>query len=205
MTDEDLYRSLATTSEGVYREKGSKFYAHAYPVSDEEAVKERLQALRRQYHDARHHCYAFVLKPSAGQEEYFRANDDGEPTHSAGDPILGQIRSHNLYDVLVVVVRYFGGTKLGVGGLVNAYKTAAAEALTHNRVVEKVRKEVLRIRFGYAATSEVQQIVHQCEAEVAEQAFEQDCYFRLLVPRSLLEPTRQRLTATQGVIVVDDE
>ena len=125
----DTYYSLATVSEGSYREKGSKFYAHAYPVATEDAIKEHLNTLRQQYHDARHHCYAFVLKPLEGQADRFRANDDGEPSHSAGDPILGQIRSLSLHDVLVVVVRYFGGTKLGVGGLVNAYKTAAAQAL----------------------------------------------------------------------------
>ena len=199
MSNEDTYHSLATTSEGFYREKGSKFYAHAYPTTSEEEVKVRLEELRQQYHDARHHCYAFVLKPLEGQEEYFRANDDGEPSHSAGDPILGQIRSLDLYDVLVVVVRYFGGTKLGVGGLVNAYKTAAADALAHNRVVSKVYQEEIAIRFDYTATSQVQQTLHQYALEIAEQQFAQDCYYRLRVPRSQVAVVQQQFAAIQGV------
>ena len=199
MSNEDTYHSLATTSEGFYREKGSKFYAHAYPTTSEEEVKVRLEELRQQYHDARHHCYAFVLKPLEGQEERFRANDDGEPSHSAGDPILGQIRSLDLYDVLVVVVRYFGGTKLGVGGLVNAYKTAAADALAHNRVVSKVYQEEIAIRFDYTATSQVQQTLHQYALEIAEQQFAQDCYYRLRVPRSQVAVVQQQFAAIQGV------
>ena len=202
MTNKDIYRSLATPSEGFYREKGSKFYAHAYPVTSEEAIKGHLDALRQQYHDARHHGYAFVLKPVEGQEERFRASDDGEPSHSAGDPILGQIRSLDLYDTLVVVVRYFGGTKLGVGGLVNAYKTAAAEALAHNRIATKARRETIVIRFDYPATSEVQQTLHQHEVEIADQQFAHDCYYRLRVPRSQLKTVRQQLAAIKGVTIV---
>ena len=204
IADEDLYCSLAATSEGFYREKGSKFYAYAYPVKSEEETKERLDALRQQHYDARHHCYAFVFKPQEGQEEYFRANDDGEPSHSAGDPILGQIRSHELYDVLVVVVRYFGGTKLGVGGLVHAYRTAAAEAIAHNRIIQKVRRETISVRFAYSATSEVQQVIQQCQAEIIAQEFGQDCYYQLQVPRSLLETVKQRFIATPGVTLMNE-
>ena len=201
MTNEDTYQSLATTSEGFYREKGSKFYAHAYSVTNEDEIKARLDELRQRYHDARHHCYAFVLNPLEGQSARFRANDDGEPSHSAGDPILGQIRSLELHDTLVVVVRYFGGTKLGVGGLVNAYKTAAAEALAQNRVVTKVHRREMIIRFEYAATNEVQQFLHQYEAEIADQQFAQDCYYRLRVARSQYEAARQQLTSIPGVLI----
>ena len=202
MTHEDTYRSLTTTSEGFYREKGSKFYAHAYGVASEAEITERLKELRARYHDARHHCYAFVLKPREGQEERFRANDDGEPPHSAGDPILGQLRSLDICDALVVVVRYFGGTKLGVGGLINAYKTAAGAALAHNRIVQKTRKGSLSIRFTYPATSEVQQAIHHGQAEIVEQDFGQDCYYRLQVPYSQLKIIEQQFAIIPGVVVL---
>ena len=195
----DGYLSLSGASQGFYREKGSKFYAFAYPVRHEEEIKERLDTLRKEYHDARHHCYAYVLKPLAGQEERFRASDDGEPTHSAGNPILGQIRSHELYDALVVVVRYFGGTKLGVGGLVHAYRTAAAAALEHGTVVSKIYEAMVEIRFSYAATSEVQQLLHQCQAEIVDQQFTESCYYQLRVSRSRLEAVTRQFAAIAGV------
>ncbi len=196
----DTYLSLATASEGLYREKGSKFFAFAYPVTDEAEVNIYLTNLRKQHHSARHHCYAFVLKPAEGQEERYRTSDDGEPTHSAGDPMLGQIRSHQLTDVLLVVVRYFGGTKLGIGGLINAYKTAAADAIAHNRMVEKVRTEELLIRFGYENTSEVQRIIHQYSAEVVHQEFAQQCHFCLRVAQSSWEEAKAALTGLPGVV-----
>src|SRR5690606_7725476 len=123
---DDGYRTIAQPAEGLYKEKGSKFIALAYPVYTEEEIKDRLAELRKKYYDARHHCYAYML---GADKSRYRANDDGEPNHSAGDPILGQIRSADLSNVLVVVVRYFGGTKLGVSGLITAYKTATADAL----------------------------------------------------------------------------
>lgn len=197
----DYYLSIDSISRGYYQEKGSKFYAYVYPVTQEEAIKEHLDTLRKQHYDARHHCYAFVLKPLEGQEERFRANDDGEPTHSAGDPILGQIRSSKLYDVLIVVVRYFGGTKLGVGGLVNAYRAAAADALAHNRIVRKVRREIIKIQFEYTATNEVQRVLHQYQAEIISQQFAQDCYYQLRVPQSQFEVAKQQFAAVPGVVV----
>jgi uncharacterized YigZ family protein len=116
------YLTIASPSEGSYKEKGSRFLAFAYPVSSETEIREKLESLKAQYFDARHHCYAWMLGP---EKKHFRANDDGEPNHSAGDPILGQLRAMKLTNVLIVVVRYFGGTKLGVGGLISAYRSAA--------------------------------------------------------------------------------
>ena len=134
------YHTLGNTAEGSYKEKGSKFMAFAYPVVSESEIKERLEALRKKYFDARHHCFAYIL---GADKTRFRAFDDGEPNHSAGDPILGQIRSRDLTNVLVVVVRYFGGVKLGVGGLISAYKAAAEEALNNAIVMERdVTKEL---------------------------------------------------------------
>ncbi|HEY9049147.1 MAG TPA: YigZ family protein, partial [Ohtaekwangia sp.] len=150
------YRTIQQPAEGMYKEKGSKFLAFAYPVDSEAAIRERLDALRKEYFDARHHCYAWMLGP---ERKHFRANDDGEPNHSAGDPILGQIRSKELTNILIVVVRYFGGTKLGVGGLISAYKIASEDALSHAIVVEREVTEMITIRYEYASTPEVMKLV----------------------------------------------
>jgi uncharacterized YigZ family protein len=146
------FLSLAAPAKGLYKEKGSRFYAFAYPVNSEEEVKQKLEELRREYFNARHHCFAYLL--GANKLKY-RAFDDGEPNHSAGDPILGQIRSKNLTNVLLVVVRYFGGTKLGVGGLISAYKTAAEEALMNAFIIECEVMKPVEIIYDYTATPEV--------------------------------------------------
>ncbi len=202
MNEQDTYRSLAGASEGCYKEKGSKFFSFAYPVSSEGNIKEKLGALRKQYHDARHHCFAFILKPEEGCEESYRANDDGEPAHSAGDPILGQIRSNNLQDVLVVVVRYFGGTKLGVSGLVNAYKTAAADAISHNKIIRKTIRKTLEIRFSYKATNEVMQMIDQYQMQILDQEFTADCRYRLAVARSQWDTVREQFQQLEGITLV---
>ncbi|WKN45938.1 IMPACT family protein [Tunicatimonas pelagia] len=177
----DHYFSLSDKSEGSYREKGSKFLAYAYSVSSETEVQQHLADLKKLHHTARHHCYAFVLKPQPGQEETYRASDDGEPPHSAGDPILGQIRSYRLLDVLVVVVRYFGGTKLGVAGLINAYKTAAADALSNSVILEKYVERTISVEFDYAATSAVMKIIDHYSLTIIDQAFTEICYYYLSV------------------------
>ncbi len=128
------YRTIQKSATGSYKEKGSKFLAFAFPVTSESEIKENLAALRKEYFDARHHCFAWML---GAEKKLFRSSDDGEPNHSAGDPILGQIRSTNLTDVLIVVVRYFGGVKLGVGGLISAYKAAAEDALKNAIIIEE--------------------------------------------------------------------
>ena len=199
MNEQDVYRSLASASEGFYKEKGSKFLAFAYPLSSEDEIKEKLDTLKKQYHDARHHCFAFILKPEEGREESYRANDDGEPAHSAGDPILGQIRSYELHDVLVVVIRYFGGTKLGVSGLVNAYKTAAADAISHSKIIRKTIRNDLEIRFSYEATNAVMQLIDQYRIQIVEQEFTADCRYRLAVPRSQLNIVREQFQKIEGV------
>jgi uncharacterized YigZ family protein len=171
-------RTLGKASESVYKEKGSKFMAFAYPVRSEDEVKEKIEFLKKQYYDARHHCFAYIL---AGPPEYFRAYDDREPKHSAGNPMLGQLRSHQLQDVLVVVVRYFGGTKLGVSGLINAYKTATAEAILNNTIVEHEITKPIRIQFDYKATNEVMQLLQVHNLEIIRQDFKEKCTFTLLI------------------------
>ncbi len=172
MTDGDTYRTLSAPAEGAYREKGSRFLAFAAPVRTEGEVKELLDKLKKEYYDARHHCYAYVLGPAGTQ---YRANDAGEPNHSAGDPILGQIRSRGLTEVIVVVVRYFGGTKLGVSGLIHAYRTAAAEALDAAPVVEKMVRVGLSLHFSYPATNAVMKVVKEYDLDVTRQTFLTDC------------------------------
>ena len=154
----DTFHTIRESAEGIYKEKGSKFMAFAFPVRSEEEIKERMEILKKEYHDARHHCYAWRL---GAEMEQFRSNDDGEPSGSAGPPILGQIRSKNLTNILVVVVRYFGGTLLGVGGLIQAYKSAAADALEHADIVlEKVYSR-WEVQFGYPRMNDIMRLVKE--------------------------------------------
>ena len=168
----ESFLTIKNSSEGAYKEKGSKFLAFAYPVGSESVVYEHLAVLRKKYHDARHHCYAFVLG-SEGQA--FKVNDDGEPSHSAGDPILGAIRSKNLTNILIVVVRYFGGIKLGVGGLVQAYKTSASQSLDEAKIIKKDIYQDFKIKFPYSTTGEVMHLLNKNEAKILDQDFKQDC------------------------------
>ncbi|MDD3567329.1 MAG: YigZ family protein [Bacteroidales bacterium] len=172
MEQKDTYKTIAQRSEGLYKEKGSKFIALAYPVSTEEEVKEVLAELRKQYHDARHHCYAYVI---GFDGQSWRANDDGEPSSTAGKPIHGQILSRDLTNVLVVVIRYFGGTKLGVSGLISAYKTAASEALDANEIVERTVNDIYSITFAYPATNEVMRLIKEEDLPVISQRFDTSC------------------------------
>ncbi len=186
----DSYLTLARSSEGFYKEKGSKFISLAYKVYDEEEVKSILLSLRKQYHDARHHCYAYIL----GQDQTnYRANDDGEPNHSAGDPILGQIRSHNLTNVLIVVIRYFGGTKLGVGGLISAYKTAAAEAIASNEIIEEIVFEKITVDFEYPAMNEIMRVIKDYDLTIIEQDFGIKCHITVKVRAALVEEVNAKL------------
>jgi uncharacterized YigZ family protein len=166
------YRTIETASEGLFKEKSSKFLAFAFPVSDEIEIKEKLVALQKKYYNARHHCYAWVLGADKSRS---RAFDDGEPNHSAGDPILGQIRSKDLTDVLVVVVRYFGGVKLGVGGLVTAYKTATEDALNKAVIIEKQVMKSFTLKYPYVSTPEVMRLVKDFDVVIVGQAFVDDC------------------------------
>lgn len=165
----DKFLTIANESESLYKEKRSKFIGIAISVQSEEDIKNNLEAIRKKYYDARHHCYAYVLKPNASQS---RANDDGEPNHSAGDPILGQIKSKNLTNTLVVVVRYFGGTELGVSGLINAYRTSAKEALEANTTVEEEVRDTLVLKFPYEEMNEVMKLVGALDLKILDQGYE---------------------------------
>lgn len=198
MTD-DTYFSFESISEGLYKEKGSKFLAFAYPVETEEEIKELIEGLRKKYYDARHHCYAWILGREKNQ---FRANDDGEPNHSAGDPILGQLRSNNLTNALIVVVRYFGGTKLGVGGLINAYKTAASDAIANNRLIEKVLMKNILLTFEYLDMNEVMGVIKDFGADIKEQQFDNVCSIKLSVREKNTAALQSKLKGITSVKIV---
>jgi uncharacterized YigZ family protein len=170
---EDTYQTISGKAEGLYKEKGSKFIALAFHVTSEEEVKEILLGLRKEYHDARHHCYSYVI---GFKGEHWRANDDGEPSGTAGRPIHGQMQSRNLTNTLIVVIRYFGGTKLGVSGLINAYKTAAADALEHANIVTKTINDIYKITFGYLAMNDIMKLVKDENLGLMEQNFDTSCF-----------------------------
>lgn len=186
----DKFLTLGKESTGMYKEKGSKFLSFAYPISTEEKIKPILAGLRKKYYDARHHCYAYLL---GKDQEVFRTNDDGEPNHSAGDPILGQIRSRGLTNVLIVVVRYFGGTKLGVGGLIQAYKKAAGEAIDNNEVIEGVLTSEISFTFDYNHTNEVMRIIAMHDMEIINQSFQSICEISLRCQKSRLKEAHHQL------------
>lgn len=168
----DAYRSIAAPAEGLFKDQGSRFIAEAWPVESEQEVKAIVDAARKQYHDARHHCYAYRL---GYQGDRFRANDDGEPSGSAGRPILGQIDARGLSDVLVVVTRYFGGIKLGIPGLIRAYKSATADALDRAEIVEKIAARPFRIQFGYLAMNAVMKVLKDMKLPQTDQDFGERC------------------------------
>ncbi|RPA66796.1 YigZ family protein [Cyclobacteriaceae bacterium YHN15] len=196
LASEDTFLTLKMESEGLYKEKGSKFLAFAYPVQNEEEVKEKLELLRKKHHDARHHCYAYILGKN---QELYRANDDGEPNHSAGDPILGQIRSNQLTHVLIVVVRYFGGTKLGVGGLITAYKTAAAQSIANNEIITAVLQEKVKIDFEYLRMNEVMKLIKDYELQIIDQHFDNQCQIIIEVRQKLLDDLTHKISDLEGV------
>lgn len=173
------YITIAASSEGLYKEKGSKFIGIAFPITTEDQFKEELAKIKKDYNDARHHCYAFRLKPNL---TLYRYSDDGEPNNSAGKPIFGQIQSFELTNVGIVVVRYFGGTKLGVGGLITAYREAAKDALQKAEIITKEVTELLSIDFEYAQMNEIMNIMKQLDLTIVSQNFELQCAIRVEVP-----------------------
>lgn len=180
MLFDDTYKTVKDRSEGLYKEKGSRFIAVAFPVCSEDEVKECLAELRKEYHDARHHCYAYILGPS---KDAYRVNDDGEPSGTAGRPIYGQLLSKDLTNTLVVVIRYFGGIKLGVSGLINAYKTAAKDALENATIIEKTVNDKYRIHFDFSDMNGVMLILKDSCVQIMEQSFETDYVMEFVVRR----------------------
>ena len=188
---EDTFLTLSdNVGEGYYTEKRSKFLAYAHHVTSVEQVKEIIAQYRSKYYDARHVCYAYML---GAERNEFRANDDGEPSSTAGKPILGQINSLNLTDVLVVVVRYYGGVNLGTGGLIVAYRTAAADALAHAEIVTQQILETITYNFTYMMMNDVMKIVKDLSPKIVSQSFDNTCSITLAIRKSQAEQLRQRL------------
>ena len=187
MTDE--YKTITNESEGFYSEKRSKFLAFAHHVESADEVKELLSGYRKKYYDARHVCYAYML--GADRTE-FRANDDGEPSSTAGKPILGQINSNELTDILIVVVRYYGGVNLGTSGLIVAYREAAADAIAHSSIVTRQVEEVVTFDFPYVMMNDVMRVVKEMQPRIISQNFDNKCQIRLGIRRSEAEQLRQR-------------
>ncbi len=187
----DQYKTIKGPSEGSYKEKGSKFLAVAIPVTDVDSAMAELEKIRKQYHDARHHCYAYRLGPEG---EEFRYNDDGEPSGTAGRPIYGQLLSTDVTDCLVVVTRYFGGTKLGTSGLINAYKTAARDAIESAGYRIMTLMDSIEIRFPYEMMNDVLRVIKGEGAKIREQEYAEDCYVRIGVRKRDREKIYSRLS-----------
>ena len=197
----DSYRTVAAEAEAACRERSSKFLSWIYPVRSEEEIRERLDALRKKYYDATHHCYAWRLGPRG---EAFRANDDGEPSGTAGKPILGQLLSNDITDCLVVVVRYFGGTKLGVPGLIAAYKESAAEAIAAAEIVERTVDRTVELDFPYVAMNDIMRVVKEEQPKVVSQTFDNLCSMRLTIRESRAEVLIEKLKKAGGSIADGD-
>ena len=196
----DSYRTIQSKSEGTYSELRSKFLAFAHPVTTVEEVKELVDAYAKKYYDARHVCYAYML----GHERLvFRANDNGEPSGTAGKPILGQINSNELTNILIIVVRYFGGVKLGTSGLIQAYKAAAAEAIAAATIIEKTVDEEITITFEYPLMNQVMRVVKEEEPAILSQTFDNDCLMTLAIRASQMPRLRDRLTKIDGLRMKD--
>ncbi len=181
MLFDDTYKTIEAPAEGIFKDRGSKFLGFAYPVSSEQEVKNILEQMRKTHFSAAHHCYAFRIGPD---KTMFRANDDGEPSGTGGRPILGQIQSHDLTDILIVVVRYFGGTLLGVSGLINAYKSGAIEALNQAKIIEKQVQEIYRIEFPYDAMNKVMKILKDENLAQWSQDFQLTCSLEFAVRKN---------------------
>lgn len=192
---EDSYLTVETAAEAASRERSSKFLSFIYPVQDEERIRELLGTLRKRYFDATHHCYAWRLGPGGAQ---FRANDDGEPSGTAGKPILGQLLSHGITDCLVVVVRYFGGTKLGVPGLIAAYREAAAEAIAAAQIVERTVNRTITVDFPYIAMNDIMRVIKDEQPAIGAQRFDNLCTMQLTIRESRAAVLVEKLRKAGG-------
>jgi len=198
MNFKDTYKTISSCSEGVFKEKGSKFIAMAFPVSTENEVKGKLEELRKEYYDARHHCYAYQI----GFENYnYRINDDGEPSGTAGKPIYGQIQSKDLTNILIVVIRYFGGTKLGVSGLINAYRSATKEALNNSSIITKTVNDIFIINFEYPEMNNVMRIVKDESVVQISHTFELNCSIKISVRKGLSSVVLEKINKIKNVEV----
>lgn len=193
---DDTYKTITSPAEGIYKEKGSKFLAFAIPVVSEAEVKENVERLKKEYYDARHHCYAYIL---GHDKAVYRANDDGEPSGTAGRPIHGQLLSKDITNTLVVVVRYFGGIKLGVSGLITAYKAATKDALDNAEIIEKTVNEVYHVEFEYPLMNDVMRLLKDENLDQFNQRFEMNCSLDFSVRKSKSARVTDAFSKIRGV------
>ena len=199
--EEDKYRTVNAIAEGLYKEKGSRFISFIYPVKSEEEIKDIVTGLKTKYYDARHICWAYML---GHQRVDFRSNDNGEPSGTAGKPILGQINSFGLTNILIVVIRYFGGIKLGTSGLIVAYREAAVEAIRANEIIECLVEDDIRVAFEYPFLNDVMRIVKEDNVTIISQYFNLDCDMTLRVRRSAVDYLRSRLAKVESLRFLEE-
>lgn len=202
MSDNDIYKTITEICEGIYTEKRSKFIAIAIPVRTVEEIKTHLDYYQKKYYDARHVCYAYML---GYERKEFRANDNGEPSGTAGKPILGQINSNELTDILIIVVRYFGGIKLGTSGLIVAYKAATVEVLANATIIEKTVDEIITVGFEYPFMNDIMRIVKEDEPEILSQTYDMDCMMTLRIRKSAMPKMRARLEKVETARIIEDK
>lgn len=194
----DIFKTITSTSNGIYKEKGSKFLSFAIPVLSADEVKEFVKNFRKEYYDARHVCYAYIL---GDERNDYRISDDGEPGGTAGRPILGQINSRELTNVLVIVVRYFGGILLGTGGLTTAYKEAAADALNHSEIIEKTVDINISIHFNYILMNDVMRIIKDTNTQIIQQSYDNQCSMQLSLPKHDENQFISKLNKIMGLVI----
>ena len=194
----DTYKTIKAPSQGYFIDKRSKFYAFAYPVETEDEIKEHLSALKKKYYDARHHVYAWILGADKAQ---YRINDDGEPSGSSAKPIYGQLLSNDLTDIAIFVVRYFGGIKLGVSGLISAYRTAAQDAIQNADIIEKSIEDCFELRYDYLLMNEVMKILKEEPVTIAQQEFDNHCKIIFFTQRCNSEKVKNRIGQISGLIL----
>ncbi len=185
------FKTITKQSEGFFKDRGSKFFSYAFPVNNENEIQEIQKKLRKKHFAARHHVYAFRL---GADKKIFRASDDGEPSNSSGPPILGQIRSFDLTNILIIVVRYFGGTKLGVPGLINAYRTAALDAINNNKIITQTVEELITIKFEYSKMNDIMRIIKKEKLNILKSHFDNSCVIELKIPKNDIERIMQQFS-----------
>ena len=192
----DTYLTIEKPAEIIFKDKGSKFITFAFPVTNEKQIKGILIDLKKQHHTANHHCYAYRL---GADKQNYRANDDGEPNNTAGKPILGQIQSNDLTDILIVVVRYFGGTLLGVSGLINAYKTSASEVIQASKIIEKQIMFRYLVSFSFEQMNDVMKVLKQSDAKINSQQFDTNCQIEFTIRKANSEACEEKLKKIEGL------
>lgn len=197
----DTFKTIQDTAQGLFTEKKSKFISYAIPVKSVEDVKTELEKYRKEYYDARHVCWAYML---GAERNEFRSNDDGEPSGTAGKPILGQINSNELTDILILVVRYFGGIKLGTSGLIVSYREAASEAIAASEIIEKTVDIDIRFKFEYPFMNDVMKVVKDLEPVLLEQQYDMDCIMELRIRKALFEQLKSRLEKIETLHIISE-